>query len=439
MDVITRLAYSGYCRKYLATPSYQIEMNNLASSTANSSPSSSLLDRITNLINKIFSFLYPNIESTTIEPSPVYSLTPQKGEITVKSSSMKLSGYLDMGEFEGIITKAITWYSKDFPNGFYKIDDLNGALDQIFDALVKDGTDQISLSFSQITDIAKLLDPDDLIYTQSDKILEILRWGTKDVKNLNKPIVKNDNLVLTKNIIQYIIDRAKTKGINTDLSFGGAAAIGSDYVFPQSAEKSALDLVKFLDEYHIDSVDFDIENIQGFLTNSKADILTFFKTLKSALNKENKTVSFTLLGSISQGPSGSLKFIFDEFDSLADFVRLMLYDGGTQFYIDANNEDWGLNKWVKIVKDPKKLSIGFYDKIPYETPASSDPDYSSEKYSGFPANTTRAQAAAWIYKRVLSQMSISINDFNKPFFWTDNPQTIATNAFISELDKDLNS
>ena len=159
--------------------------------------------------------------------------------------------------------------------------------------------------------------------------------------------------------------------------------------------------------------------------------------MHSALAAKDKKVILTVLGSTSQGPKGALKPIFDEFDSCADGVRLMLYST-SQFYIDADNADWGIKTWLSIIQDPSKISIGFYDKIPYETPQSSDPAYSAEKYAGFPPNPTRAEAAVWIYKKVLSQSGLSIDRLGETFLWTDNPLTISQDQFFQEFDKDLN-
>ena len=36
------------------------------------------------------------------------------------ASQIKDSTYIDMGIFEGLLGKAITWYSKDYPKGFYE-------------------------------------------------------------------------------------------------------------------------------------------------------------------------------------------------------------------------------------------------------------------------------------------------------------------------------
>ncbi|NGX32523.1 MAG: hypothetical protein K1060chlam4_00571 [Candidatus Anoxychlamydiales bacterium] len=354
------------------------------------------------------------------------------------ASQIKDSTYIDMGIFEGLIGKAITWYSKEYPKGFYDTKNLNAQLDTVFNPLVADGTDQINLSFAQISNIKAILNPDlTKSYSGSDKILEILRFNPSgDNLAMNKPIVQ-DGKELPQDIIQYISSYANSKGIKVDLSFGGAVAQNSDYVLGDPVEASN-NLVALMDKYDMQTVDFDIEDPEGLMANGTANVVSFFKTLHTALAAKDKKVLLTVLGATSNGPKGPLKPIFDEFDSCADGVRLMLYNGGSQFYIDANNPSWGLKAWEEIIDDPSKIAIGFYDKVPYETPQSSDAAYSAEKYSGFPTNPTRAEAAAWIYKKVSKDSGLSIDKLGEPFIWTDDPLTISTNTFFQEFDKALN-
>ncbi|NGX51890.1 MAG: hypothetical protein KR126chlam5_00179 [Candidatus Anoxychlamydiales bacterium] len=353
------------------------------------------------------------------------------------TSQIKNSTYIDMGVFEGLLGKAITWYSENYPKGFYDTKNLDAQLDSVFNPLVADGTDEINLSFAQISNIAAILNPDlTKSYSGTDKILEILRYNPSgDNLAMNKPIVQ-DGKKLPQDIIQYISSYANSKGIKVDLSFGGAIATNTDYVIGDPTT-AANNLVALMDKYNMETVDFDIEDVSGLMANGDAKVLSFLKTLHSALAAKNKKVLLTVLGSAANGPRGPLKAIFNEFDSCADGVRLMLYSNA-QFYIDANNTDWGFKTWVEIIKDPSKISIGFYDKIAYETPQSSDPDYSAEKYSDFPTNPTRAQAAAWIYKKVSKDSGLTISQLGAPFTWTDDPLTISTNQFFQDFDKDLN-
>jgi len=366
----------------------------------------------------------------------IRKLNPFKAKQT--ATQIKDSTYIDMGIFEGLLNNAITWYSKDYPNGFYDSKNLDAQLDTIFNPLVADGTDEINLSFAQITNIAAILNPDlKKSYSGDDKILEILTFNPAgNNPNFNKPIIKNGKK-LNLDIIQYISSYANSKGIKVDLSFGGAVAQNTDYVIGNPIT-AANNLVALMDKYNMETVDFDIEDVSGLMANGKDNVISFLKTLHSSLAAKNKKVLLTVLGSTSNGPKGPLKPIFDEFDACADGVRLMLYSNA-QFYIDADNADWGFKTWIDIIKDPSKINIGFYDKIPYETPQTSDPDYSAEKYSGFPSNPTRSEAAAWIYKKVSKDSGLSISQFGEPFAWTDDPLTISTNQFFQGFDKNLNN
>ena len=355
------------------------------------------------------------------------------------TNKIATSFYQDLGMSEGLIQQAITWYSEKFPNGFYKTTDLNTQLDKIFIPLSQDGIDEINLSFAQIADIAAILTPDlTKNYTGTDKVLEILRYNpSNDNPILNKPIVDENQKQLPVDIIGYFIKHANSKKIKVDLSFGGAVATMQDYIIGDPI-KAANDLIALMAKYNIENVDFDIENVQGLMNNGQDNVVTFFKTLHKGLENTNKKVYLTLLGSIGGGPKGALKPIFDNFDACADGVRLMMYSN-VQFYIDANNPGWGIKPWLDILQDPSKISLGFYDKIAYENPQSSDPDYSATKYQSFPQNPTRAKAAIWIYEKVLSDLGLAVKQLDKPFIWVDDPTTVGQNQFVEEFNKYLNN
>ncbi|MBN2479914.1 MAG: hypothetical protein JXA94_06775 [Parachlamydiales bacterium] len=378
--------------------------------------------------------------STGPKPAPLTPSTPPKPyPINTKKNSV----YIDLAQFENVFHDAIKAGTEQFPYGYYDESELKLAFDAIFKALNQDGSDEICLSFAQICDIANLLTAKGS-YTPSDKVLEVLMYGTPPNLAYNKPIFNAETSTLSDlNILQYMLSYASTKyNIKIDLSLGGAAASALDYAFNEDPKKAALDLVNFMNAYNIQDVDFDLENIEGFMTNGSDKILTFFQTLKSLLAKENKKIYLTLLGDTTKGPNGPLKPIFDNFDTYVDGVRLMLYSN-SQFYLDADNKNYGINLWIDAVKGPSKLSIGFFDMIAYENPQLTDPDYDEKQkdgfYSDFPKNPTRGQAAVWIYKKVASQLKLNFENFQKPFIWTNVPQNIPNNEFMKDFNEALSN
>ena len=246
----------------------------------------------------------------SLKPRSMLSISSTAEKPLNVNSPIKDSLYIDMGLMEGIILKAVKW-SQEYPNGFYKNTDINAQLDPIFDAIFKDGVDEINLSFAQISNIAAILNPDlTKNYTGTDKILEILRYNpTNNNPVINKPIVDENNQKLSTDIIGYFIQEANAKGIKVDLSFGGVVASMQDYVI-EDPIKASNDLVSLMSKYNIENIDFDIENVQGLMNNGVDKVLTFFKTLHTALKNTDKKVFLTLLGSTSQGPKGLLKPLF---------------------------------------------------------------------------------------------------------------------------------
>jgi hypothetical protein len=235
-----------------------------------------------------------------------------------------------------------------------------------------------------------------------------------------------------QNFYQYMINQANAQGFRVNLSFGGALAGPTQMTLSENPEQSATDLVQFLASPNTASVDFDVEGAAttGFATSEN---LTFFSALHTQLSAQGKQSTLTLAGDINAGPEGPLQGIFDDFDIYFDRVNLMLYSTD-QYYIDANNETWGISQWLSCVNNnPSKISIGFYDSIAYEDPAAS----AGKKYNV--AGLSRGAAAASIYLQLCDDLTaqlgreITVNDFAAPFWWTDDPTTLPSNEVLQDF------
>ncbi|MEI8301613.1 MAG: glycoside hydrolase family 18 protein [Chlamydiota bacterium] len=223
---------------------------------------------------------------------------------------------------------------------------------------------------------------------------------------------------------------ATQSGISVDLSFGGADSMLSDMTLSKvPVATQAQQLATFLQTYNFASVDFDIESPVIMQGNTAATVVSFFNQLHTLLKKAGKQSILTVEGGIAQGPgSGSpLSPLFTNFSTMFDGVNLMLYSTN-QYYLDASNATWGIDQWLTYIKEPSLMHIGFYDSIDYTNPASS----AGEQYA-IPKGLTNGQAAAFIYLTMLSQAKYTVSEFGDPFFWTDDPTTISTNAFFTDF------
>ena len=355
-----------------------------------------------------------------------------------ESRASKESVYIDLGMMEQTLNKAITWYTATYPSGCYKANHLKEQLDTIFLPLVDDGVGKINFSFGQLQRINQYFQDfaNCATYSGTDKILELLQFKGNGGLVFNKPIVDDTtNKASSLNIIQYIIAYANETGLDVDLSFGGACATPQDMTFDGDAAAQATKLTTFLKTYGFKSVDFDLEGAGAIMRqNSAEDVNTFFETLNANLGSCGITPILTVAGAVSNGPTGILAPLFNLTNSFKK-INLMLYSS-SQFYVDAYNPTWGIKAWMQHVP-ADFLSFGFYDKIPYENPKVSDPDYSAEKYADMPANLSKGQAAAWTYLKVLDDSGLTPKEVKPPFIWTDNPNTIGSNVFMKDFHEYL--
>jgi hypothetical protein len=334
----------------------------------------------------------------------------------VKSTGKGGNCYIDMGELYGnwVMGNAMSWWPLPVCIDQEKVD---AFLSQIFLQLQKDGIRTLSVSFAQIADIEHLLNgtagsPEDTI----------------------TPIFSDGYLVGTtgKNFLQYFSQSANAQNIQVNLSFGGADATPADMQVSNNPVQQAQDLARFMAENNLLGVDFDLEGQVVVTVGSDPNALQFFQTLHTQLQSQNKRSAITLAGSLQDGPLGPLKTLFANFNSCFDQVNLMMYST-SQYYLDANNVTWGLQQWIEQVGgDPSKLSIGFYDSIPYEDPAAS----AGQQYN-IPAGLTRGAAAAWVYKQVCTNLGLLPSNFAPPFWWTDNPMNIPDDQVLFDFNTAL--
>ncbi len=189
-------------------------------------------------------------------------------------------------------------------------------------------------------------------------------------------------------------------------------------------------LAEFMNRYNIDAVDWDIEgaNAHALMTvNRPEDAALFFQKLHSLLSAQGKESVLTIEGNL-QNASGDLSPLFQQFDQTFDGLNLMLYDGGTHYYLDADNPTWGLKQWLSYVKDPSKIHVGFFDAIPYENPSAS----AGGQYP-VPQGLSRGAAAAWVYEYVLNQLGLSSDQAGAPFWWTQDPTRLPSDQTIVDF------
>lgn len=263
-------------------------------------------------------------------------------------------------------------------------------LDTWFNSLKTKGCTQINLAFAQLTDIPSLNDNTGKSSAPTD-VGQILKDGFK----LGSTDV---------NFLEYFVQYAHNNGMQVGLSFGGEASNVANFTIPAGQETNyATQLKSFLDRYKIDVIDIDLEG-QTAQTATNASLLAFFTALSPLLS-----MTLTVEGAISSLPL-ALK------NNIALFrggVNLMLYDGGASFYIDAQNDSWGLSQWLQITKN---IHLGFYDSIPYENPSASA---SGKSYVPSGSSLTRSAAVQLIYQSVCKDLGVQLTS---PFWWTDNPQ-----------------
>jgi hypothetical protein len=316
--------------------------------------------------------------------------------------------YIDMGLLYGgwVYENAIIWWPEPISLDKAKIDVF---LTDFFSQLKRDGVSNIKYSFDQLCDIFKIINREPGVNTDTIS-----------------PIYVDNYLVsgTEQNFLEYMTSFGLANGVTSTLSFGGALAGATEMTLPDDGVTCASALADFMKKTNIKSIDYDIEGA-AVVASTDSNNLAFYEALKTQVNAMGGTVSVAVIGDINQFPEVFLK----DFNSYFDRVNLMLYSN-TQYYIDATGSlyTWSLDKWIQAVgNDPLKISIGFYDSIAYEDPASS----AGEKYDI--EGLTRGQAAASIYLQAAKNLGITVCDFASPFWWTDNPVTLSANTVLQDF------
>ncbi|MGB7978292.1 MAG: glycoside hydrolase family 18 protein [Chlamydiales bacterium] len=333
-------------------------------------------------------------------------MNPQQGGNPSKGAEVYAGDtcYIDMGILYGG-ESFMTWW----PNVGIDQTKFDAYLDSLFASFKKNGVNMMDLSFAQLCDIEQLAQGKGEGASGNDKISSIFADGYE--------VIRSDGTSTGQNFLQYMTARAHADGIKVDVSFGGANASSTDW---DPGKGTAGDLANFMNEYNIDSVDFDMETSlpQG------VDYNQFFSELHSLLQSSNKQMILTVEGDLSNAK----KLDLNNFDG----VNLMLYST-SQYYIDADNDTWGLKQWIAAVGNPQKIHVGFYDSIPYENPSAS----AGEPYP-IPEGLSRGDAAAFVYESALNELGLTPDQVGEPFWWSDNPMTLAQDQVMQDFWSYLN-
>lgn len=366
----------------------------------------------------------PNLPlgSGSLSGQPSGQLVQQQGD----------TAYIDMGKLYGKLqgSDVIRWWPEPV---VIDADKLDAFLAPLLDNL--HGVKNFNLSFAQLSDIPYLIGKPGSSYDHScDPIANLFDPDMQNHGGGNLRVVDAKGNTYD-NILQYMCSYAHANNMKVNLSFGGeSAASANDWKLPSDPKTTASDLVAFMNKNGLDGADFDVENDQMMSQNSSVALQEFFQNLHTELSSQGKQTILTIPGDINiWGPNGSgqLGPMFSSFDS----INLMLYSKD-QYYLDPDNSKgatWGLREWIQAVGDPSKLHIGFYDSIDYRNPSSS----AGEKYN-ISEGATNGQAAAEIYKQLLSDLHLTPNQLGSPFMWTDDPTALASNNFENDFYAELN-
>lgn len=360
---------------------------------------------------------------------------PSKAHKPAELKGVSVQGedcYLDMGEFYGNnIWGCMNYYPE--PVGIDSSKLQSGFLGQYFNQMKSAGVNKIDLSFAQLCDIKNLLGDTSgspasyQSYSKADAFGQIFHNQDASGQFTQGPYgvfdySKNPPEQVSPNFLSYLIQQAKSNGIQVDLSFGGASAGGGgapDMKLPGDPAECAKNLSDMMNNLGINSVDFDIENPSIFQLNSQSDLDTFFSTLHSLTAQNGQQSTVTLEGGVITDPNYTP--LLSNFDSKFDSVNLMLYSN-TQYYVDANNPTWGIEQWMDQVHlDPSQIHIGFYTAIDYTQAKSS----AGGAYNIKPGSSN-GQAAAQIFQQLTQQLQTDGylkqgDSLGKPFFWEDTP------------------
>jgi len=305
--------------------------------------------------------------------------------------------YFDFSGFENAINSCMIWSPKEKVD----LDKLDKYLEALFAQMIAAGLGEINLSFAQVGDLDALL-------------------NGKGNGSVNDVLLR----LMTKypDAFKRFIQKAHEAGLKVNIAFGGANAAGDDYKMGGDPKEQAKKVAEFMDKWGIDGVDFDLESGDILTKNSPEYLKAFFTELHKILSAQGKEVTWTVMGGIQDWPKGILKSLFydDEgnriFSDMFDGVNLMLYSS-TQYYLDADNQTWGIEQWIDVVgkENAGKIRIGFEDGIDYSNPSSSAGGHYNidTKDSG--------KAAGEIYKQILDKLKEDGYDveLGSPFFWPD--------------------
>jgi hypothetical protein len=354
------------------------------------------------------------------------SQTPE-GEAAKKSASgnIQSNDYFDLG----------AWQSWNFMKGG-KIDQtgLNTYLDSYASQMQSRGLKQVTLSFAQVCDLAKMISGD-FSHCDPHDALWMLAVNTQN------------QLVDGKSVISYIADRFHADGLNVMLSFGGASAGANDWNFGFSStntpEQAAQQLAAWAKSSGFSGIDFDVESGSIATANRPADVASFFYNLHQ---DAGMPITLTVMGNATDwGPSGKLLGpIFSQghnFSQMFDGLNLMLYNG--KYYLNAGQkppQSWDLNLWISQLKANTGLSasecasmmhIGFDGAIDYSKASSSGGPLPYDPSKVPPTVKTSGQYAAYILQQIQKDLGVTLGS---SFFWDDNANyTVNTSNYESQF------
>lgn len=351
--------------------------------------------------------------------------------------------YFDMGGLSSCIWNFIQWLNAQNAEVF-NTESFSNYLTSLFSSMKDAGMTQIDLAFSQIVDINALVSGD-LSNISNGDVIGTLLSQMKSSKVEFPP---------GTDVLKLITDAAQQSGITTCISFGGETAAPDDFNIGDNPEELAQNLVKFMNNYNVSSVDFDVEGANASTLAHQPNAVTFFKTLHDTLIKQTppKTSTLTIQGSLTQtvwgrgrnGPSsfdGPLKPLFYDssnspiVSSLFNGINLMMYDSGQHYYLDpkvASDDttppDWCVEDWIDIVGEQNStmLSIGFQDATAYQLASSSasghayaNPPSYCPKTWGVLSTDSSGTAAAKIFLQIQAIVNHDKNTapLGEPFWW----------------------
>jgi hypothetical protein len=282
----------------------------------------------------------------------------------------------------------------------------------LFQTITAAGSKKVYLSFAQIGTIPILVYGGTPPSASADRISQVNN-------SYNYPIVG-----ITPSpgvgLITALIAVGRQFGVQSIISFGGAAASSSDdWIFnsTMSVTSQANALMQWAASNQISGFDFDIEN-SVIWQNDPNSLTTFFSTL--AANPQFQ-LTIALLGAPD---SRSLNLV-----PYFKRINLMLYSSanGPQYVTGAWLQQW-LN-YPQIQGNAGLLSVGFDVDTMYENPnpetsggsCGQNPD-GSYTCASIPSGSSRGTSAFLTFDQASGNVSKVISQFGPTFWWADYPQ-----------------